>query len=92
LTKLEKTYRGKAAIVFIDVWKNKEPAKRLGIRAIPTQIFLIERQRGLSPHRVHERGGYCFAAERNGDQLIISMAGHQNRRRIDAGNIFPDGE
>jgi thioredoxin 1 len=39
ITKLEKTYRGKAAIVFIDVWKDKEPAKRFGIRAIPTQIF-----------------------------------------------------
>ena len=39
ITKLEKAYRGKAAIVFIDVWKDKEPAKRFGIRAIPTQIF-----------------------------------------------------
>jgi thioredoxin 1 len=39
ITKLEKVYRGKAAIVFIDVWKDKEPAKRFGIRAIPTQIF-----------------------------------------------------
>ena len=39
LTKLEKAYRGKAAIVFIDVRKDKEPAKRFGIRAIPTQIF-----------------------------------------------------
>jgi thioredoxin 1 len=39
MEKVEKKYRGKAAIVFIDVWKNKEPAKRFGIRAIPTQIF-----------------------------------------------------
>jgi len=39
IEKLEKAYRGKAAIVFIDVWKDKEPAKRFGIRAIPTQIF-----------------------------------------------------
>jgi len=39
ITKLEKAYRGKAAIVFIDVWKDKEPARRFGIRAIPTQIF-----------------------------------------------------
>ena len=39
LAKLEKTYRGKAAIVFIDVWENREQAKRFGIRAIPTQIF-----------------------------------------------------
>ena len=39
IKKLEKTYRGKAAIVFIDVWKDKDQAKRFGIRAIPTQIF-----------------------------------------------------
>jgi thioredoxin 1 len=39
IEKLEKTYRGKAAIVFIDVWKDKDQAKRFGIRAIPTQIF-----------------------------------------------------
>jgi len=39
LTKLEKEYQGKAAIVFIDVWQNREPGKRFGIRAIPTQIF-----------------------------------------------------
>ena len=39
LEKLEKEYAGKAAIVFVDVWEDKEPAKRFGIRAIPTQIF-----------------------------------------------------
>jgi len=39
LEKLEKAYRGKAAIVFIDVWKDKSQAKRFGVRAIPTQIF-----------------------------------------------------
>ena len=39
LEKLERLYRGKAAIVFIDVWKNREQAGRFGIRVIPTQIF-----------------------------------------------------
>ena len=39
LEKMEKNYKGKAAIIFIDVWKNKDQAKRFGIRAIPTQIF-----------------------------------------------------
>jgi thioredoxin 1 len=39
LVELEKEYQGKAAIVFLDVWKDKSPAKRFGIRAIPTQIF-----------------------------------------------------
>ena len=39
LVKLDKLYKGKAAIVFIDVWKHREQAGRFGIRAIPTQIF-----------------------------------------------------
>ena len=39
ITKLEKEYEGRAAIVFIDVWKHNEQARRFGIRAIPTQIF-----------------------------------------------------
>jgi thioredoxin 1 len=37
--KLEKDYKGKAAIIFIDVWKEPDQAKRFAIRAIPTQIF-----------------------------------------------------
>ena len=39
LEKLEKVYQGKAAIVFVDVWKNKEAVDRFKISAIPTQIF-----------------------------------------------------
>jgi thioredoxin 1 len=39
LVKLRKLYKGKADIVFIDVWKNREQAYRFGIRSIPTQIF-----------------------------------------------------
>ena len=39
LEKLERKYHGKAAVVFIDVWKDKSQAKRFKIRAIPTQIF-----------------------------------------------------
>lgn len=39
LEKMEKVYQGKAAVIFIDVWKNKGPAERFRIRAIPTQIF-----------------------------------------------------
>ena len=50
LEKLEKAYRGKAAIVFIDVWKNKGPAKRFGIRAIPTQIFFDKEGKEVYRH------------------------------------------
>ena len=42
LEKLEIHYREKAAIVFIDVWKNPDQAKKFGVRAIPTQIFFDE--------------------------------------------------
>ena len=39
LERVAKKYRGKAAVVFIDVWVNREQARRFGVRAIPTQIF-----------------------------------------------------
>ena len=50
MEKVEKKYQGKAAIVFIDVWKNKEPAKRFGIRAIPTQIFFDKEGKEVYRH------------------------------------------
>ena len=50
IEKLEKAYRGKAAIVFIDVWKDKEPAKQFGIRAIPTQIFFDKEGKEVYRH------------------------------------------
>lgn len=37
--KLQMEYEGKAAIVFIDVLKDKKPAQRFKIKTIPTQIF-----------------------------------------------------
>jgi len=39
MEKIDERYKGKAAIVFIDVWKHREQAKRFSLRAIPTQIF-----------------------------------------------------
>mgnify|MGYP000923011470 CR=1 FL=1 len=41
MEELEKEYQatGKAGIIFIDVWKNKEQGRKFGIRSIPTQIF-----------------------------------------------------
>jgi len=50
MAKLEKAYEGKAAIVFIDVWKHNEQAGRFGIRAIPTQIFYNEKGREVYRH------------------------------------------
>ncbi len=48
--KLEKVYEGKAHIVFIDVWENREQAPRFGIRAIPTQIFFNEKGEEVYRH------------------------------------------
>jgi thioredoxin 1 len=39
MKELEEEYKGKAAIIFIDVSKNREQGTKFGIRAIPTQIF-----------------------------------------------------
>lgn len=50
MAKIEKVYEGKAAIIFIDVWKHNEQAGRFGIRAIPTQIFYDEAGREVYRH------------------------------------------
>jgi thioredoxin 1 len=39
LEKVEKDYKDKAAIIFIDVWKDRDQIRRFGIQAIPTQVF-----------------------------------------------------
>jgi thioredoxin 1 len=50
LEKLEKTYQGKAAVVFIDVWKNPAGADRFKIRVIPTQIFFDKNGKEVYRH------------------------------------------
>jgi thioredoxin 1 len=39
MEEVEKEYKGKAAIYFIDVWENREQGARFGLKLIPTQIF-----------------------------------------------------
>ncbi|SDU46684.1 thioredoxin family protein [Desulfobacula phenolica] len=50
LVKLEKAYKGKADIVFIDIRKNRQQASRFKIRAIPTQIFFNEQGEEVYRH------------------------------------------
>ena len=50
LVELEKDYRGRAAVLFIDVREDYDAAKRFGIRAIPTQIFYDKTGREVSRH------------------------------------------
>jgi len=66
MEKVEKKYKGKAAIVFIDVWKDKEQAKRFGIRAIPTQIFFDK-----AGKEVHRHEG--FMGEADIDRIFKEM-------------------
>ena len=39
LEELEKEYKGRAAVIFIDVWENRDKAKEFKVLTIPTQIF-----------------------------------------------------
>lgn len=39
MEELEKEYEGRAAILFIDVWKYRDQGRKYGVRSIPTQIF-----------------------------------------------------
>ncbi len=50
LAKLEKEYKGRAAIVFLDVWEDPAPAKHFSIRAIPTQIFFDKKGKEVRRH------------------------------------------
>ena len=50
LVKMEKRYAGKAAVVFLDVWKDDAPARRFGIQTIPTQIFFDKKGKEVYRH------------------------------------------
>ena len=50
MEKVEKLYSGKANIVFIDVWENREQATRFRLKAIPTQIFFDKEGKEVYRH------------------------------------------
>jgi len=50
LTKLQKDYKDKAAIVVIDVYRYNDQVQRFGIRAIPTQIFFDKNGKEVYRH------------------------------------------
>jgi thioredoxin 1 len=50
LVKLEKEYAGRVAVVFFDVREDAAPARRFGIRSIPTQIFFDKDGREVYRH------------------------------------------
>ena len=50
LAELKKEYDGKASIIFIDVWKNPDEARRFGVQSIPTQIFYDKEGKEVGRH------------------------------------------
>lgn len=50
MVELEKEYKDRAAIIFIDVWENPNAGKQFGINTIPTQIFYDAKGKEVSRH------------------------------------------
>jgi len=50
LKEIREEYQGRAAVIFLDVWKDPTPARRLGIRTIPTQVFYDKEGREVGRH------------------------------------------
>lgn len=50
LERLEKQYKGKAAIIFIDLRYQREAIERFKVQAIPTQIFFDKSGKEISRH------------------------------------------
>ena len=50
IEELEKEYRDRAAIVFIDVWENPQEGPKYGIQLIPTQIFYDAKGKEMFRH------------------------------------------
>jgi len=43
-------YKGKVQVVFYDVWKDPEPARKYGIQLIPTQVFIDKKGKEVFRH------------------------------------------
>lgn len=51
LEELKHEYQGKAAIVFLDVWKDRSLGPRFGVQVIPTQIFYDRQGQEVGRHQ-----------------------------------------
>lgn len=50
IEELQKDYKDKLEVVFIDVWKDNSAARKYGIQSIPTQIFLDDNGKEFFRH------------------------------------------
>jgi len=44
------TYADRVQVVFYDVWKDPTPARKYGVRIIPTQVFLDQKGKEIARH------------------------------------------
>ena len=50
MKEIAKDYAGKIQVVFYDVWKDPEPARKYGIQLIPTQVFIDQSGKEIFRH------------------------------------------
>ena len=63
---MERRYAGQVNVIFHDVWKDKAPAQKYGIKLIPTQIFLDKNGNELMRHE-------GFFAEEEIDKFLMAQ-------------------
>ena len=50
MKEVAKEYAGTIQVVFYDVWKDPEPARKYGIQLIPTQVFIDQNGKEIFRH------------------------------------------
>jgi thioredoxin 1 len=63
---IEKKYGGQVKVTFYDVWEDNAPAKKFGIKLIPTQVFLDAEGKEIMRHQ-------GFFAEEEIDKFLQSQ-------------------
>jgi thioredoxin 1 len=50
MKEIAETYADRVQVVFYDVWKDPEPARKYGIQLIPTQVFIDQKGNEVFRH------------------------------------------
>lgn len=81
---IETAYKGKAAIVFIDVWEHRNQTTRFGIRLIPTQIFFDKAGKEVYRHEgFMKEAAIVGQLEKIGVEKVLENKDEQSRRTED---------
>lgn len=65
LEQLEKEYRGRANVIFVDVWKDDSLGRRYRVQLIPTQVFFDAKGKEVSRHMGFMDRGEIVSTFRN---------------------------